>query len=207
MNMIIEKNTKFDDKTCCSPEDFKKILEKEESDFLNNFDKNYSCKFIEEYSINIFNGDKYVPYFLPGNIFFFTILILFFEQVLPLNIFTAIFFILIFISAIGFHGLTMLKPVKKILNKHWLKNEENRNSIKKKIFMNNVVDKALLKLFSKTYGKNSLKKLLDENESVKYKNIISYIRNYDGIEENARKKEERSINLDEIVNCITSDHA
>lgn len=205
MNMIIEKNTQFDDKTCCSPEDFKKILEKEEDVFFNNFDKNYSSKFIEEYSFNIFNDDKYVPYFLPGNIFFVAILILFFEKLPPLNLFTAIFFILIFISTIGFHGLVFFKPIRKRLNRHWLKNEENRNSIKKKIFMNNVVEKHFLKIFSNTYGKNALKKLLDENESVKYKNIISYMRNHDGIKENARKKEERSIKLDEIVECIISE--
>lgn len=205
--MTTEKQIRLEEKIYYSPEDFKKILEKEEDLFFNNFDKNYSSKFIEEYSFNIFNDDKYVPYFLPGNIFFFTITILFMEKAPPIGIFTCSLFFLLLCSSVGFHGLVLFKPIRKRLNRHWLKNEENRNSVKKKIFMNNVVEKDFLKIFSNTYGKNALKKLLDENESVKYKNIISYMRNHDGIEENARKKEERSIKLDEIVNCITSENA
>lgn len=205
--MTTEKQIRLEEKIYYSPEDFKKILEKEEDLFFNNFDKNYSSKFIEEYSFNIFNDDKYVTYFLPGNIFFFTITILFMEKAPPIGIFTCSLFFLLLCSSVGFHGLVLFKPIRKRLNRHWLKNEENRNSVKKKIFMNNVVEKDFLKIFSNTYGKNALKKLLDENESVKYKNIISYMRNHDGIEENARKKEERSIKLDEIVNCITSENA
>lgn len=205
MNMIVEKSMKCEDKTHCSIEGFKKKLEKKEDVFLNNFDKNYSSKFIEEYSFNIFNDDKYVPYFLPGNIFFFTITILFMEKAPPIGIFTCSLFFLLLCSSVGFHGLVLFKPIRKRLNRHWLKNEEKINSIKKKIFMNNLVEKDLLKFFANTYGKDALKKLLDENESVKYKNIISYMRNHDSIKENARKKEEKSIKLDEIVECIISE--
>lgn len=204
MNMTAQKNMAFEDEALCSSEDYKKKLEKQEYNFLKNFDKNYSSKFVEEYSFNIFNENKYVPYFLPGNVFLMTITMLFIAKV-PINIFSFILFILLSGSAIGFHCLPMLKPVKKILNRHWVKNEENRNSIKKKIFMDNVVEKHFLKIFSNTYGKNALKKLLDENESIRYKNIISYMRNHDSIKENSRKKEERSIKLDEIVECIISE--
>lgn len=206
MNMTAQKNMAFEDEALCSSEDYKKKLEKQEYNFLKNFDKNYSSKFVEEYSFNIFNENKYVPYFLLGNVFLMTITMLFIAKV-PINIFSFILFILLSGSAIGFHCLPMLKPVKKILNRNWLKNEENINSIKKKIFMDNVVDKCLLKSFSETYGKSALMILLDENESIKYKNIISYISNHESIKENARKKEEKSMKINEIVNCITSDNA
>lgn len=204
MNITVEKTTSYHDKKSYSAEDFNETLEKYEEEFFNSLEKEKSDKIIEEYSINIFNKENYIPYFLPGNIFFFTITILFMVKTTLIDISTCFLFTLLLSSSMFFHCLILFKPIRKMLNKHWLKNKENKNSIKKKIFMNNVVDKDLLKKFSNVYGKKALKKLLEENESVKYKNIISYIRNHEDIEKEEKKKEERSTKIDEIIECITS---
>lgn len=205
MNMTIDSNVNAAEKCVIFKENFKVLLEKEEEKFNEKFENSYSKKNIENYSLNEFNSYSYLPYFYIGNIFFFFMTILFAFKMSSENIYTlSIMFLLIF-GTFFFAFIVELSPVKKILNKHWLKKEKNRNSIKKEIFMNNIVDKSILKRFADIYGKNALKKLFEENENIKYKNIISYMNNYEGIKENTRKKEEKSIKIDEIVECIISE--
>lgn len=205
MNMTTDSNINAAEKFVLFKENFKVLLEKEEGKFNEKFERSYSKKNIEEYSLNEFNSYSYIPYFYIGNIFFFFMTILFASKMSSENIYTlSIIFFLIF-GTFFFAFIVDVSPVKKILNKYWLKKEKNRNSIKKKMFMNNVVDKSILKIFADVYGKKALKKIFEENESVKYKNIISYISNHESIEEKATKKEEKSIQIDEIIECIISE--
>lgn len=203
MNITVEKTASYHDKKSYSAEDFNETLEKYGEEFFNGIEKEKSDKIIEEYSLNISN-ESYIEYFYPGNIFFFIMAMFFAVENKEANVYNILSCCVLLFASLFFSYISKFNPIKRIANRLWLKKEENRNNIKKKIVEDHIVDKDLLKKFANLYGKKALKKLLEENESVKYKNIISYIRNHEDIEKEEKKKEERSTKIDEIIECITS---
>lgn len=182
--------------------DFDIILNNEKENFNKDFHKNYSKKFLETYSLKYFNAEKYNSKFLLGSVFFIFVFIFLLFNTSSNNYDNPYYVSLmgfIMINAISFHSFTLLSPVKKILNKMYIKKTKNIEIIKERMFLNSIPDNNFVRNFINCYGEKAAKEILMNKENITYSDIIKHIKEV----EEKRKKYEREQKVDEIVKCVS----
>lgn len=186
-------------------ENFDLLLNNEKEKFEKDFNKNYSKKTIEEYSLKHFNINDSCLKLLLGNLVFMILTGLFLKY--PINddpIYRFLIFLFLVAGCTAFHFLVLLSPVKKLINKRSCNKEKNIKIIKRDIFSDITPDNYFLKHFINAYGEKAIKKILIDKESITYGDIENYITEFKEAERINNNQKSKIDKVDQIVKCISA---
>lgn len=186
-------------------ENFDLLLNNEKEKFEKDFNKNYSKKTIEEYSLQYFRNNDNCLKLLPGNIVFMILTGLFIKNVSHNDPgYYFLIFLFLLSGCVAFHCLVLLSPVKKIMNKISYNKEKNIKIVKRDIFSNITPDNYFLKHFINAYGEKAIKKILIDKESITYGDIENYITKFKEEEKISNNQKSKIEKVDQIVKCISA---